>query len=720
MRVLQDDAAKQRESDAAGGGAHALAAVDLNDAARKAIPILAAGALAAVAATALCLALGIRNGLDPEQIVLIRDAFPSQSMSAFLPEPLERAQVFAFIAGAYLMSVAMLHSSRLRFLASRAGSAASPTGLRAISGQVYWTLLTIALVASLVFGQTAYGDPVRFFYLFLPAWRPRDPMLWYWTFVAAAAPVLLNTARLRRWGTGLLAAMSLVALVWLCARFSFVAPQPGLAVDLRNHHDSAVLHSVVQSAFGQIPYLDFIPQYGGYGLFARPFFWLGMDPWLTLSLFLFTCWLASFGALAAAVAIASRSWMAGSLAGIVAFWLTGDAWSWVTFYQHAPVRTLFPSLFLLLFSLYAQRPKAIAALAGLAVPVAVYWNPETGLVCFAAALCLLVVDIVAGWRRDEPSERRLCAGARPAACLAAFLAACVVGAALFEGAAFLSRGQLLSMSSMGLHAGVFMQYGLLNLPIPPLDVWLPAALVFCLLLTWPAATRTSTGDARDSALFGYFCAVLFAGLFFYYQGRSYTSNLVTFAFPLVCAGFSWLWNEGKARCEPITLRLVLVRQNAPIVAFAIAAATLTASPFLAAPFSNPLSMTVSDDDQALREFIRRESRPHETAFIVSPQAWRLHLLSGVAPPANIPPQSGLLTRAEEREALAAATPGAGYALFVDPRYFVPATRFTRTLMAQISSEWQPDKTLELPSGELTVMRPRMVLRAATPLPAVGL
>lgn len=700
----------QQRSEGAGPAAHSFAAVDLNAAAGQAVLVLAAGTLAALAATLLCLAFGIRNGLDPGNVALIRDSFPSLPVTAFLPEPLERAQALAFIAGAYVMGLVLIRFPRL-VRVSRPGS-----GLPAFSGRMYWTLLAIALIASLLFGQTAFGEPVRHFYAFLPAWLPRNPMLWYWTFVVTAAPILLHSTRLRQHLTGLLAAMSLVALVLLCARLSFVAPAAGLALDARNHHDSAALHSVVQSAFGQIPYIDFVPQYGGYGLFARPLFLLGLDPWFALCLFVFLCWLVSFGALVAAVAIASGSWRAGSLAGIVAFWLTSDAWSLASLYQHAPLRTLFPSVFLLLFSLYPRWPRSISALSGLIVPAAVYWNPESGLVCFAAASSILLLEIVAGRRPDRQSNEHR----DGRSCLASFLAACLLAAAVLEGMALLSRGHAFPIADLGLHASLFSRHGYLNLPIPLLDVWLPAAGVFCLLLSFPAAMSSAASDVRDRALFGFSCAMLFAGLFFYYQGRSYTSNLVAFAFPLVCAGFSWLWTDSGTQSEAITP--VLTRRNVPVLAFAIASAALIASPFTAAPFMNPLSLTVSHEDRALREFIRKESKQHDTAFIVSPQAWRLHLLSGVPPPIRIPPQSGLLTRLNEQDTLAAASPGSAHALFVDPQYFSPEVQmgspFAQILLARISSGWQHEKTLKLKSGALAVVTPRTGPRG-TPAPRAG-
>lgn len=681
------------------------AAIDLGSAADKAAVVLAAGALSALAATLLCLALGIRDGLDPGHIAMIRDSFPSLRTADFFPEPLERAQALAFIAGAYFTALALIRFPQL-VRVSRHGSGVSQS-----SGRTYCALLAIALIASLLFGRTAFEDPVGHFYTFLPAWLPRHPVLWYCAFAVTAAPILLHSSAMRQRYTGILAAMSVVALVLLCARLSFVAPAAGLALEFRNHHDSAVLHSVVQSAFGQIPYIDFVPQYGGYGLFARPLFELGLDPWLALCVFMFLCSLTSFGALGAAVAVASKSWRAGSLAAIVAFWLSSDAWSVATLYQHAPLRTLFPAIFLLLLSLSARWPRSAAAVSGLVIPVALYWNPETGLVCFAAVCSTLVLEAIA---RGRPAGHY--GGlSRPAW----FFAACLIAAAAAAGVTLLSRSHAFPLEHLGLHANLFSRHGYLNLPMPPLDLWLPAAGLFCLLLSIPAAASSMACSIRDRARFGFFCAMLFAGLFFYYQGRSHTTNLVAFSFPLVCAGFVWLWTDGGSPNAPVSRWFFLARQNLLMLAFAIASAALVASPFTAAPLLNPLSPALSDDDRALREFIRKESQGREAAFIVSPQAWRLHLISGVAPPRRIPPQSGLLTRMNEQDALAAVAPDSAHALFIDPQYFSPHNHswspFAPLLLARIASGWQQRKTLRLHSGELTVMTPKP-LSGGTPEP----
>jgi len=205
--------------------------------------------------------------------------------------------------------------------------------------------------------------------------------------------------------------------------------------------------------------------------------------------------------------------------------------------------------------------------------------------------------------------------------------------------------------------------------------------------------------------------MLFSGLFLFYQGRSYTGNLVGFAFPLVCGGFSWLWIDSGQRNTWRATGLALAGSNFAIFAFAVASAALAGSPvFKSAPFMNPLAMAMSAEDRMLRAFIRKKSQGHQGAFIVSPQAWRLHLLSGVAPPRGVPPQSGLFTRFQEEQTLDAALPDSGYALFVDREYFVPQgyfrSPFPEMLMDRINSNWERRELLKLKSGELSVFEPK--------------
>ena len=542
-------------------------------------------------------------------------------------------------------------------------------------------------------------------------------------FVTAVSPALIPFGKLRRALTTLVAAISIAAVVLLCARYSFAAPPDGLAWDIRNHHDSAALHSVVQSAFGQIPYLDFIPQYGGYGLFAVPFFRLGLDPWFALCLFLFSCTLVSFFSMGLAVAIATRSWKSGSLAGIVAFWLSGLAHAPYSYFQGAPVRIFFPSIFLLLFSLYTKSPRLVSAIGGFMIPFAIYWNPETGLVCLGAVVSFLIFDIAVRRHSDGSFSRE---GLTPASI---FFLACFFTGAILEAAAFIFLDRMVPVADLFFHGVLFSKFGYFNLPMPLLDVWVPAAFAFCLLLSFPSSVSTSVstpvstaGDSfRTRALFGYFCAMLFSGLFLFYQGRSYTGNLVGFAFPIVCGGFAWLWIDSRPDTAWRATGFPLTGNSLAIFGFAVASAALAGSPmFKSAPFMNPLAMTMSTDDRMLRAFIRNESQGHQGALIVSPQAWRLHLLSGVAPPDNVPPQSGLITRLQEEQTLKAALPDSGYALFVDREYFSPQgyfrSPFPEILLARIHSYWERGELLELNSGEFSVFEPKGSAKRRIPPP----
>ena len=675
------------------------AVLPLNDAARRALFILAAGMFAAFAATTICIALDIHDGLSLTDLPTVKYSFPSLYIAYFVPEPVERAQVIAFIAGAYLMSLALVLFPTL------------DSKISMTAGRTFLAAFLLATIGCCLLGQTQlyYQEPIRHFSTFLAAWKPEAPALWMAAFAAAVTPAFMPPGKLRRAATTIVAAVGIVALVVLCARYTFVAPPDGLSSDIRNHHDSAALHSIVQSTSGQVPYFDFIPQYGGYGLFAVPFFRLDLDPWFALCLFLFSCTLVSFFSMGIAVAIASRSWQCGSLAGLVAFWLSGLAHAPYSYFQGAPVRTFFPSIFLLLFSLYSKFPRPVSAISGFMIPFAIYWNPETGLVCLGAAVSFLIFDIAVRRHSDGSFSRE---GLAPASI---FLLACFFTSAIIEAAALIFLDRMVPVADLFVHDVLFSKFGYFNLPMPLLDVWVPAAFAFCLLLSFPSSVSNSistTGDTfRTRALFGYFCAMLFSGLFLFYQARSYTGTLVGFAFPIVCGGFSWLWIDSRPDTKWRATGFLLTGNALAIFGFAVASAALAGSPiFKSSPFMNPLSMTMSADDRMLRAFIRKESQGYQGAFIVSPQAWRLHLLSGVSPPKTIPPQSGLLSRSQEEETLKAALPQSGYALFVDREYFSPQgyyrSPFPDILLARIKTYWQRGEVLKLNSGEFSVFKPK--------------
>jgi hypothetical protein len=704
-----------------------LRGVYLNDAARKALAILAAGALGTMITTIICLAFGIHNGLDPADVPALRSLFPSLPIKYFVPEPLERAQAVGFIAGAYIMSIALVLFRRLDSM------------ILPKADRLFWVLFSVAIAGELVFGQDAFQMPARFLGTFISVWLPQYPVLWIATFLVAAFPVLASSVRLRQRANRFLAVIGILTLVLLCARMSFLVPPNGLTLDDSNHHNSAALHSVVQSSFNHIPYIDFVPQYGGYGLFALPFFRLGLDPWIALCSFLFFCYVVTFGAMVAAVALAARSWIAGIYAGIVAFWLCANFQTELSFFQGMPLRAFFPSIFLLLFSIYPRSPRLVSATSGFMIPFAIYWNPETGLVCLGAAVSFLIFDIAVHRRSDGSFYRE-----RWTATLLFFLG-CVVPSAILGAAFFLFFDRTVAVTDLFFHGVVFSKFGYFNLPIPLLDVWVPAACAFCLLLSFPGPGSIDGHNVRTRALFGVFCAMLFSGLFFYYQGRSYAGNLIGFSFPIVCGAFAWLWSDSTSRgsrCQstarqsgfgqhegkrPLIVqrafgaarffRFSIGGRDVAVLTFAVASAALAGSSFISAPFLNPFSMTMSAEDQSLRTFIKNKSTGHPAAFIVSPQAWRLHLLSGVAPPKNVPPQVGVLSRLQEEETIRAVDPESGYALFVDSKYFsqkvYSGNPFQTALAAHIHSQWERGDSLKLRFGEFTVFKPRVTSERGT-------
>jgi hypothetical protein len=300
-----------------------------------------------------------------------------------------------------------------------------------------------------------------------------------------------------------LAAAGIAALVLLCARYSFVAPPDGLS------WTSAITtirrpHSIVQALWADT-YLDFIPSMeatAGRG----PLFQLGLDPWFALEpVPAFPARLSHFFSIGIAVAIASRSWQCGSLAAIVVFWLSGLAHAPYSYFQGAPVRIFFPSIFLLLFSLYTKSPRLVSAISGFMIPFAIYWNPETGLVCLGAAVCFLIFDIAV--RDGSPGARRH----RYFSC--ALLRRAVPGGRLL---ARFDRMVPLADSSCVL----FSKFGYFNLPDAASDVWCPH-LAFCLLPFFPARFRRQSqlrATAFAPELFWIFCAMLSRTVSFY-QGR---------------------------------------------------------------------------------------------------------------------------------------------------------------------------------------------------------
>jgi hypothetical protein len=646
--------------------------------------ILVAATVSAAGATFVAAVHGIRDGLTPE---IAREIsaflFVALDPARFRPEPLERMQAGSFFAGALVASVA-LHVRN------------PPARWRALSRGSFLVLAAALTAISLVWGRDSAGAPNITSSILHNTLYYADSPLWLAAFAFLMAGSLPRDGARGLWTERAVLGIAAGFLVFTCARSTWLEPVPGLAPDGRNHHSSAVLHSIVVSLSGAVPYVDFIPQYGGYGMFAAPFAWLIGDGWWAVSLFLFAGTVATIAALATSVFLVTGQLAPAIQAAVLAMYLLSPTFGTEPYYQVFPVRTLFPALFLLAFAAMERYPRAMAAAAGAMAPVAFYWNPETGLFCTLASVASFVVfgamDRLHGrGARQVRSQLTLLA--------AAMLVAGVAGYGLLS----LAGGRLFDAATMLLYPSIFSLLGLGNLPMPLLDLWIPFAFLFVLLVSLPLPGEGTREDAFALARYGLFCGVLFALLSLYYQGRSFADNLFLFVFPLVAGAVAWAARpiagvgDGASRLTGASW----------VAAFAFAGLVACRSqlPEMALPWVS----ATNRDDAAIADFVQGSREGDGNVLVISPQAWRIHLLSAVPAPPEVAPLSSLLTRAQLEVLVAELDPARRRRVLVDAQFFhdelVPPA-LADAVRSALDRHWEAESSLDLPTGRLVRHRPR--------------
>jgi hypothetical protein len=284
-------------------------------------------------------------------------------------------------------------------------------------------------------------------------------------------------------------------------------------------HIDPVLYPLAQVHAGKTLLVNCAPLYGLYPHFLQPLFAV-----IPLSVYYFTGVMALL-----LVASLSAQWLflrsltnnpIVFLCGIsaAAFFphLTTRLVTLDPYFQYWPIRVLFPSLILVLSSLYLRgRSSRLTYYAAfLCASLAILWNPDSGAVVFGAWVLLLGYhELFRGcWRSAlRPFARH---------------AATAMGSLLLVFAAYaifarLRSGTWPSLRMSSSYYELFSHYGYYMLPMPDLPhVWGLTVGIYLLAL---AIALSGLLSRRDEAFHGslFLLAVLGGGLFGYYNGRSH-------------------------------------------------------------------------------------------------------------------------------------------------------------------------------------------------------
>ncbi len=586
------------------------------------------------------------NGLTEAGFAAIREIFLSGPQT-FWPEPSERI--------AYLLTISLFPALAiaLNWFIGRYSTDKSDVGIKA--SEAFWRisiwvifLLTVTIVTAAT--ERPFGMDFGFFgYVISYAviHSPNTKMLIVgWVAILFLVLNYFFSARPKIIAHPFINItcdiFAILLIIGISAQVTFIPETTGA---LKRSDDLLHFSPIFEPA--AIAYLtnktagvDIASQYGGLIEFARPFLWLtDGDP---RALF----WFAFLSVSAACLFqwLAIRKMTANALIALISIggliFFTGFKYQGIACFQCVHFRWFWPSAFLMLAAYNMPTAGKLRFMPYVLFPLAIYWNPETGLASMFAwmfwrivANCLPVLVI---------GDIRLKAGELSRSFFTAgggFL----FGSLLIILYAFMKSGQLLTPSIMFQYAKDFYVSGFYMLPMPLFNLWNIYAIlagVFLLIGLSHYATRLPGRPSKNHD-FLIFSSILFALLFSYYQGRSFYGNLLTISYPLWLAIATWLWM--KRQLFP-SFQALLVSE--PLRVFAVALFSFGLSAAMTTNlYSREIRVSLNkeqaEEKLELAKWVESSAKGRIPLF-VSLSAWRLMLITNTHPDESIQPIAALI------------------------------------------------------------------------------
>ena len=282
-------------------------------------------------------------------------------------------------------------------------------------------------------------------------------------------------------------------------------------------HANPVFNSIAQVAAGKTMLVNLSGQYGLYPVFLNPVFKLVglsvlsitsvMGALLSLNFLFIFLFLRRL--------IKNKIILLIGFSTVMLYFLDSPANPY-PYFQYYPIRTIFPSLLLLLSSFYFESRNKILYLALFIISaLAVLWNFDSGIMVFASWILALVYLEV--FRSDKKLMIRNIAGH-------ALMGAAALGVvfASYAGYAFLISGQTPDFSIFFRYQRLFYEgFMLIAMPFP--HVWILVVITFLSgLLLSIKKWLVKDGDWKNASIF--ILTILGVGLFSYYEGRSHDAT----------------------------------------------------------------------------------------------------------------------------------------------------------------------------------------------------
>jgi hypothetical protein len=303
---------------------------------------------------------------------------------------------------------------------------------------------------------------------------------------------------------------------------------------LRTMETNAVFYSLTQVMAGKTLLVNLTSQYGLYALFLYPFFKLGGVTVFSFGLVMGMLNAASF----LFIYLGLKRIVKQDLLRLIVF-LALVFWQyWQTrlpydtnpryYYQYWPIRTFFPSLLFYLISVFSTRDsevqKRLVPIIAILSSIAVLWNLDTGLVVYCAAFAALVFPPLHYATVGERTRQFI----KNAGWM---LSSFVVVLVLFVLFTKMRSGAWPDFSGFFKFQKVFYVSGYFMLAMSAVHFWNAVILVYLAAGVF-VVCRIGDRSVRDNPVlvFLFICGF---GLFSYFQGRSYDTNLTVVMFPAI-------------------------------------------------------------------------------------------------------------------------------------------------------------------------------------------
>jgi hypothetical protein len=296
---------------------------------------------------------------------------------------------------------------------------------------------------------------------------------------------------------------------------------------------NAVFYCITQVYAGKALLVDFNTQYGLFAWFLRPVFSIiGMSVYnigLVMSLLNGCSFLFLFLGINKVVKKRLLALLIFLCLVFWQYWLTrvpvgGEPRN---YYQYWPVRMLFPSLVFFLVTAYqaatAQTKKIILPMLTLSSSFAVLWNLDTGIVVYVAALVFLLISTV-----DLPKSAML---KKSLTYLAWMFASLFLALLTFFLSTKLHSGQWPDIRQITKFQKLFYGSGFYMLPMGAIHLWNFTAMTYLVACIYCVANLKKKYP-QDMPVVA-FLFILGAGIFAFFQGRSFDLSLMAAMYPQI-------------------------------------------------------------------------------------------------------------------------------------------------------------------------------------------